>query len=184
MLGQIGLPGGGFGFGYGNSAGIGTGRCRSRPRPSAGANPRSCDPVARIADMLLDPGGEYDFNGSADVPGHPAGVLGRRQPVPPPPGPEPADRGVARPETIIVHEPWWTATARHADIVLPATTTLERNDIAAASRDRFGRDATGDRAGRRGARATSRSSPASPERLGCGEAFTGGRDEMSGSAPL
>jgi len=34
-----------------------------------------------------------------------------------------------------VHEPWWTATARHADIVLPATTTLERNDIGAAHRD-------------------------------------------------
>src|SRR3546814_18114999 len=30
-----------------------------------------------------------------------------------------------------------TSTARHADIVLPATTTLERNDIAAGSRDRF-----------------------------------------------
>jgi biotin/methionine sulfoxide reductase len=42
-----------------------------------------------------------------------------------------------RPETIIVHEPWWTATARHADIVLPATTTLERNDIGATSRDRW-----------------------------------------------
>ncbi len=42
-----------------------------------------------------------------------------------------------RPETIIVHEPWWTATARHADIVLPATTTLERNDLGAASRDRW-----------------------------------------------
>ncbi len=36
-----------------------------------------------------------------------------------------------------MHEPWWTATARHADIVLPATTTLERNDIGCAARDRF-----------------------------------------------
>jgi biotin/methionine sulfoxide reductase len=35
-----------------------------------------------------------------------------------------------------VHEPWWTTLARHADIVLPATTTLERNDIGASSRDR------------------------------------------------
>ena len=46
-------------------------------------------------------------------------------------------RAWRRPETIIVHEPWWTATARHADIVLPATTSLERNDIGGAPRDRF-----------------------------------------------
>ena len=32
-------------------------------------------------------------------------------------------------ETFIVHDFQWTATARHADIVLPATTTMERNDI-------------------------------------------------------
>jgi biotin/methionine sulfoxide reductase len=37
----------------------------------------------------------------------------------------------------VVSEPWWTSVARHADIVLPATTTLERNDIASSSRDRF-----------------------------------------------
>src|SRR5690606_24267962 len=42
-----------------------------------------------------------------------------------------------RPETIIVHEPYWTATARHADIVLPATTALERNDIGGSSRDPY-----------------------------------------------
>ncbi|HVB26715.1 MAG TPA: molybdopterin dinucleotide binding domain-containing protein, partial [Mycobacteriales bacterium] len=42
-----------------------------------------------------------------------------------------------RPATVVVHDVWWTATARHADIVLPATTTLERNDIAASSRDRY-----------------------------------------------
>ena len=46
-------------------------------------------------------------------------------------------RAWQRPDTIIVHEPWWTATARHADIVLPATTTLERNDIGASHRDRY-----------------------------------------------
>ena len=42
-----------------------------------------------------------------------------------------------KPETIIVNEPWWTATAKFSDIVLPSTTTLERNDIGATSRDRF-----------------------------------------------
>ena len=38
-------------------------------------------------------------------------------------------------DTVIVHEQFWTATARRADIVLPATTSLERNDIGGSSRD-------------------------------------------------
>ncbi|CAN0477542.1 unnamed protein product, partial [Discosporangium mesarthrocarpum] len=42
-----------------------------------------------------------------------------------------------QPETFIVNEPWWTATAKFSDIVLPTTTTLERNDIGASSRDRY-----------------------------------------------
>ena len=46
-------------------------------------------------------------------------------------------RGWARPETIVIHEPWWTPAAKRADIVLPCTTTLERNDIAASNFDRF-----------------------------------------------
>src|SRR5262249_54083783 len=41
----------------------------------------------------------------------------------------------ARPETVIVHESAWTATARHADIVLPATVTLEREDIGGSAGD-------------------------------------------------
>ena len=43
----------------------------------------------------------------------------------------------AKPATVIVHDSWWTATAKRADIVLPATTPVERNDIGGSSRDNF-----------------------------------------------
>ncbi|RYE73417.1 MAG: Asp-tRNA(Asn)/Glu-tRNA(Gln) amidotransferase GatCAB subunit C, partial [Hyphomicrobiales bacterium] len=138
MLGQIGLPGGGFGFGYGSVNGIGN-AAQEIPWPSLsqGDNPvADFIPVARIADMLLDPGGAYDFNGERrsypDIklvywaggnPFHHHQELNRLV------------QAWQRPEAIIVHEPWWTATARHADIVLPVTTQLERNDIVCANRD-------------------------------------------------
>ena len=139
ILGQIGLPGGGFGFGYGSMNRMGAGRS---PAPTlmrpTGPNPiKSYIPVARISDMLLRPGETIDYNGERitfpDIkliywcggnPFHHHQDLNRLV------------RAWQRPETIIVHEIWWTPTARQADIVLPATTTLERNDIA-ASADRY-----------------------------------------------
>ncbi|MDA0662232.1 MAG: molybdopterin guanine dinucleotide-containing S/N-oxide reductase [Proteobacteria bacterium] len=140
MLGQIGLPGGGFGFGYGSMQGQGNPvEPIAVPAMLSGANPTgSFIPVARITDLLLNPGGEYDFNGKrrrypdtkliywcGGNPFHHHQDINR------------LIEGWRKPDTIIVHEPWWTATARHADIVLPATTTLERNDIGASGRDRF-----------------------------------------------
>ena len=38
---------------------------------------------------------------------------------------------------MIVHDSWWTATAKRADIVLPATTPVERDDIGGSSRDNY-----------------------------------------------
>jgi biotin/methionine sulfoxide reductase len=140
MLGGIGKPGTGFGFGFGSSNGMGSPRMAL---PSAGMtalrNPaNSFIPVARIADMLENPGAEYQFNGRTkhypDVrlvywaggnPFHHHQDLNR------------FEHAWARLETIVVHEPWWTPAARLADIVLPATTTLERDDIASSSRDRY-----------------------------------------------
>lgn len=65
MLGQIGLPGGGFGFGYGSVNGIGNAAQEiTWPSLSQGENPvADFIPVARIADMLLDPGGACRLNG-------------------------------------------------------------------------------------------------------------------------
>ena len=42
-----------------------------------------------------------------------------------------------KPDTIITHEWCWNANARHADIVLPCTTSLERNDIGLSPRDPY-----------------------------------------------
>ncbi|MFL6797711.1 MAG: molybdopterin-dependent oxidoreductase [Xanthobacteraceae bacterium] len=140
MLGGIGLPGGGFGFGHGSINGVGVPRINvAGPEMPTPLNPaRLAIPVARFADMLLHPGDPYEFNGRRHTypdirliywaggnPFHHHQDLNRLQ------------RAWQKPETVIVHESWWTPTARHADIVLPATTTLERNDIGGSSRDSF-----------------------------------------------
>ncbi|MEJ0069003.1 MAG: molybdopterin-dependent oxidoreductase [Pseudomonadota bacterium] len=140
MLGQIGLPGSGIGFGYACESGMGTPReWIAVPSVPSGENlTRSSIPVARISDMLLSPGASYHYRGQErqypDIrmvywcggnPFHHHQDLNRLM------------RAWQRPETIIVHEPWWTATARHADIILPATTPWERMDLAYSSRDRF-----------------------------------------------
>jgi biotin/methionine sulfoxide reductase len=139
-LGQIGLPGGGFGFGYGSASGIAEPPLAFKtPAMEVTANPLGrAIPAARIVECLLRPGEAYDFNGRKSAypdiklvywaggnPFHHHQDTNRLR------------AAWRRPQTIIVHEPWWTATARHADIVLPATTTLERNDIGCAPRDRF-----------------------------------------------
>lgn len=66
LLGQVGLPGGGFGFGYSSTNGAGRPEMGFRwPSLSQGKNEVAhFIPVARIADMLLDPGGAIEFNGA------------------------------------------------------------------------------------------------------------------------
>lgn len=181
MLGQIGLPGGGFGFGYGAEAGMGSPRRHIvNPTHQAGRNPLdSTIPVARIADMLLQPGGRYEYNGTSrtypDIrlvywcggnPFHHHQDLNRLV------------QAFRRPDTVIVSECWWTATARHADIVLPATTTLERNDIGAAARDRhlIAMKRAVEPVG--AARSDYDILRALAERLGVADAFTEGRSEL------
>jgi len=36
---------------------------------------------------------------------------------------------------VVVHDPYWTAMARHADIVVPATTAYEREDLSGSRND-------------------------------------------------
>ncbi|WKN24092.1 molybdopterin guanine dinucleotide-containing S/N-oxide reductase [Azotobacter vinelandii] len=140
LLGQIGLPGGGFGLGYGAMNNTGSGRKPfSGPRLEQGTNPvRDFIPVARIADMLLRPGAPFDYDGRRHrypdirlVYWAGGNAFHHHQDL---------NRFLhawRRPQTIVVHEQYWTAQAKHADIVLPATTALERDDIGSASSDRF-----------------------------------------------
>ena len=137
-IGQIGQPGTGYVFGYGSVTVTGR-SVRLIPWPSVpqGRNPvDDFIPVARIADMLLNPGGVYRYNledrrypdirlvyWAGGNPFHHHQDLYR------------LERAWVRPETVIVHDHSWTATARRADIVLPATTPLERNDIMMNRRD-------------------------------------------------
>ncbi len=140
LLGQIGLPGGGFGHGYGSMADVGTPRV-PYPLPvfSQGRNPiDTFIPVAQITTLLENPGGALDYNGrrlrlpdirlvywAGGNPFHHHQDLNRLR------------RALARPDTVVVHEPFWTATARHADIVLPTTTTLERDDAGVGRNDGY-----------------------------------------------
>ena len=85
-------------------------------------------------------------------------------------------RALGRPDTVVVHEPFWTATARHADIVLPVTTTLERDDIGGGRNDTLRRSPCTAPSSPRPRRATTtRSSPRSPTGSASGTTFTEGR---------
>jgi biotin/methionine sulfoxide reductase len=138
MLGQIGLPGGGFGHGYGSIGFIGSPRPPiAVPSLPQGINPvQDFIPVARIADMLLNPGGTFDYDGREIIypsiklvywaggnPFHHHQDLARLR------------SAFDTLDTLIVNESYWTATALHADIVLPACLTIERNDFAQGKND-------------------------------------------------
>lgn len=141
MLGQIGLSGGGFNLGFGAASAISSPRADNIPRPKLrlGRNPVEVKvPVGRVSELFLNPGGQLEHNG-------------RMLRLPPTEvvysaGGNPFHHNLnlnrfveawKQPATIIVHEPWWTPPARFADIVLPSTTTMERNDIGAAQHSRF-----------------------------------------------
>ena len=138
LLGQIGLPGGGFAYALGSTSNTGKPPL-AVPLPTLPQGRNSIAdfiPVARIADMLLHPREPFDYNGQRltypDIklvywvggnPFHHHQDLNRLR------------RAFSRLDTVIVHDSAWTATARHADIVLPATITLEREDIGASEGD-------------------------------------------------
>ncbi len=140
MLGQVGLPGTGLGFGYSamNNTGLNRTQIDYASFPQGNNPVPDFIPVARVTEMLENPGGRFDYDGNTyqypDIrlvwwaggnPFHHHQDLNRMR------------RAWARPETIIVNEWCWNALAKHADIVLPCTTPLERSDIALTPKDPY-----------------------------------------------
>ncbi len=141
-LGYIGLPGGGV------LMGAGVGKMNTLQRKflpfSVGTIPQHPNPVAdfipvaRIADMLERPGEPFRYNGktltypridliywAGGNPFHHHQDINRLR------------RAWTLPKSIIVNEISWTTTARMADIVLPSTTPLEREDFAGGRMDHW-----------------------------------------------
>ena len=138
MLGHIGTASGGFGFGYSsvNSTGDSFDKIPWQSLPQGKNKIKDFIPVARVTDMLENPGGEFDYDGKKltypDIkliywaggnPFHHHQDLNR------------LTKAWQKPNTIIVNEIWWNSQARHADIIFPANTALERNDLMLNPRD-------------------------------------------------
>ena len=145
MLGQIGLPGGGYGLSYHYASGGSP--THTTPiltaitdtpgqSPSGGAAWLSNSgtvsiPVSRLVHTLMHPGEQLDFNGhSITLPkiklaywvgGNPFSQQQDRNEM---------VEAWKQLDTFIVHDFQWTASARHADIVLPSTSSYERNDLS------------------------------------------------------
>lgn len=142
-LGQIGLPGGGVTgeshTGSGGAPATPGSYVFNLPNPKAPAIPPSHPfegspviPTARFVDCIEHPGKTIDFNGGRYT--YPTLRLlfwAGGNPFAHQPDTlrlEHAWHG-SQIETVIVCDTHWTATAKHADIVLPACTFFERNDI-------------------------------------------------------
>lgn len=140
MTGQIGLPGGGFAFGLSSFNAIG----KPIDRLSFGAVPQGKNsvrqriPVACITEMLEQPGAPFQYDGATGIypdiqaiywaggnPFHHHQDLNRLR------------RAWKKPKLVMCNELVWNAAARHADIVLPVCSTLERNDVMSSKYDPY-----------------------------------------------
>ncbi|NJB69465.1 trimethylamine-N-oxide reductase (cytochrome c) [Desulfobaculum xiamenense] len=183
MLGQIGLPGGGFTVGHHySSQGAPSATAPVIPGLGGGKTPEGHPapiPTARSVDMLLNPGKVIDFNGrkvtfpdikmiyngfSNEHTRHPE----RRKMM----------KAWRKPETIVIHEMFWTPTARMADIVLPVCTSLELNDISSSENGQFLLPMKKLVEPLYESRSTYDVFTAVAERLGVGREFTEGKTDM------
>ncbi|MFU0842677.1 MAG: trimethylamine-N-oxide reductase [Burkholderia sp.] len=141
VLGQIGLPGGGIGTnyhysnggaptGYGPFVGGIPGAPDAVLKPAVPYKGSKVIPVARFVDCILNPGKTIDFNGTkVTYPEVRMVMWAGGNPFTHQPETMKLERAFKKPDTVVVTDYVWTATARHADIVLPACTVFEHNDI-------------------------------------------------------
>ena len=133
IIGQVGLAGGGVGFSW--HWGQGGSLFAQAIAPgglSQGQNPvLGICPASRITEMLENPGEKFSHNGSEhefpdihmiynagnNFASHQQDTNGLL-------------KALEKVHTVVCNEPWWTASALFADIILPATTTLERDEIS------------------------------------------------------
>jgi trimethylamine-N-oxide reductase (cytochrome c) len=145
MVGQIGLPGGGVSYGH-HYSGIGV---PSTGFAAPGGFPRNVDqgqkpkwdnndfngysrtiPVARWVDCLLEPGKEIKYNGSkVKLPDYKMMVISGNNPWHHHQDRNRMKLAFQKLQTVVTVDFAWTATCRFSDIVLPACTQWERNDI-------------------------------------------------------
>ncbi|MGY5537749.1 trimethylamine-N-oxide reductase TorA [Vibrio brasiliensis] len=145
MVGQIGLPGGGISYGHHYSS-IGV---PSTGFAGPGGFPRNLDqgmkpkwdnndfngysrtiPVARWIDCLLEPGKEINYNGGkVKLPDFKMMVISGNNPWHHHQDRNRMKKAFKKLQTVVTIEFAWTATCRFSDIVLPACTQWERNDI-------------------------------------------------------
>jgi trimethylamine-N-oxide reductase (cytochrome c) len=153
MIGQIGLPGGGFGLSYhyanggapsasgGKIGGISSkSNWKSKTKAAGGLghsyNAKDTNiaiPVARIADCLLNPGKTIDYNGTKiTYPEIETIYWAGGNPFHHHQDTNRLVKAWKKAKNVFVNEIFWTSTARMADIVFPTTTSFERNDITMA----------------------------------------------------
>ncbi|MGR5062279.1 trimethylamine-N-oxide reductase TorA [Photobacterium sp. DNB22_13_2] len=145
MVGQIGLPGGGISYGHHySSIGVpstGFAAPGGFPRnPDEGQKPKwdnsdfngysSTIPVARWIDCLLEPGKQIRYNGSkVTLPDYKMMVISGCNPWHHHQDRNKMKQAFKALQTVVTIDFAWTASCRFSDIVLPACTQWERNDI-------------------------------------------------------
>ncbi|MFA7084054.1 MAG: molybdopterin-dependent oxidoreductase [Arcobacteraceae bacterium] len=134
MIGQVGLAGGGFGFSMhyegGGDAASGKRTVGGISQGKGGAVNLTI-PASRMSDLINNPGGTVTYKGKViTYPKVEFMLSAGGSPIGHQPNVNELIDAMRKLDTIVVLEPWWTPTAKMADIVFPATTTLERDDIA------------------------------------------------------